>query len=323
MAVYTEVRDDELSRFLAGYDVGQLLSYKGIAEGVENTNYLVSTERGPLFLTLYEKRVNSADLPFFLALMEHLAGAGIPCPVPVRDRKGEALAALAGRPAALITFLNGVSVAAPRSEHCAAVGRALAELHLAGQSFAPRRANALGLAGWRALFERLKGNADAIAAGLAAMIEGELDHLEASWPRALPAGVIHADLFPDNVFFLGPRISGLIDFYFACNDALAYDVAVALNAWCFAADQRFELAHGKALLAGYASVRPFSAAERDALPLLARGAALRFLLTRAWDWLHTSKDALVKKKDPGEFVRRLDFHRRATSASAYGFADRP
>jgi homoserine kinase type II len=323
MAVYTEVRDDELSRFIDGYDVGRLLSYKGIAEGVENTNYLVATERGPYLLTLYEKRVNPADLPFFLGLLEHLANAGIRCPIPVRARNGEALARLAGRPAALITFLTGVSVAAPRAEHCAAVGRALASLHLAGRGFAAKRHNALGLAGWRALFESLRAKADTIAAGLAAMIERELDHLEASWPGALPQGVIHADLFPDNVFFLDAEISGLIDFYFACNDALAYDVAVALNAWCFRPDQSFDAARGKALLSGYAAVRPFTAGERDGLPLLARGAALRFLLTRAWDWLHTSKDALVKKKDPREFVRRLEFHRLATSAAAYGFEARP
>ena len=320
MAVYTEVSDDELALFIASYEVGALLSYKGIAEGVENTNYLLHTDEGPFFLTLYEKRVAPADLPFFLGLMEHLARVGL-TPTPVRDRQGRLLRELAGKPAALVTFLEGVWLRRPQPEHCRALGHAMAELHLAGQGYKLRRANALGVAGWRPLYARFQSRADEITPGLAATIELELDHLETSWPQHLPQGIVHADLFPDNVLFLGNRLSGLIDFYFACYDALSYDIAVTLNAWCFEADHAFNIDKGRALLAGYQSVRPLNAAEREALPLLARGAALRFLLTRAYDWLHTSSNALVSRKDPAEFVARLAFHRSIRSAGQYGLEE--
>lgn len=318
MAVYTEVADDELARFIASYDVGELWSCKGIAEGVENTNYLVRASSGPYILTLYEKRVARGDLPFFLGLMEHLAARGIKCPTPVRDREGRVLRELAGRPAAMVTFLEGIWVRRPRTEHCAAVGRSLAELHLAGSDFAGRRANALSVTGWRSLHEACAGDADSIAKGLGAEIERELATLEQAWPQDLPEGVIHADLFPDNVFFLGDRISGLIDFYFACNDMLAYDVAICLNAWCFEPDNAFNVTKARALLRGYNSVRTLSGAEIDALPLLARGAALRFLLTRVYDWLNTADGALVQPKDPLEYLRKLRFHKGVKSAGAYG-----
>jgi homoserine kinase type II len=321
MAVYTEVSDDELAVFVASYELGALLSYKGIAEGVENTNYLLHTEKGPIFLTLYEKRVDPNDLPFFLGLMEHLAKAVLNCPTPVRDGQGRMLRTLAGRPAALVTFLEGVWIRRPQPRHCAAVGKALAGLHVAGRGFGLTRANGLGLSAWRPLFERFEARADEIVPGLAATIRAELDVLEARWPAGLDPGIIHADLFPDNVFFLGDTLSGLIDFYFACNDALAYDIAVTLNAWCFESDHSFNVTKGQALLKGYESVRPLSAAERAAQPLLARGAALRFLLTRAYDWLHTASNALVKRKDPAEFLRRLKFHRGVRSAAEYGLME--
>ena len=323
MAVYTEVSDEDLARFIASYGVGALLSYKGIAEGVENTNYLLHTEKGPFFLTLYEKRVAPSDLPFFLGLMEHLANAGLTCPTPVHDAEGRTLRTLAGRPAALVTFLEGVWLRRPQPRHCLEVGKALARLHLAGRGFAGRRANALGLSGWRPLFERFKPQADDVAPGLAATIEQELDDLEAHWPTGLAVGVIHADLFPDNVFFLGDRLSGLIDFYFACNDAFAYDIAVTLNAWCFESDHTFNMTKSQALLRGYQSLRPLAPEESAALPLLARGAALRFLLTRAYDWLNTASTALVSRKDPSEFLRRLRFHRSVQAASEYGAGDPP
>jgi homoserine kinase type II len=262
--------------------------------------------------------VAPADLPFFLGLMEHLAGAGITCPTPVRDAEGRMLRELAGRPAALVTFLEGVWIRRPQASHCMALGQAMARLHLAGQTFRGKRPNALGLAGWRPLYQRFQSRADEIAPGLGGIIEQELANLEASWPADLPQGVIHADLFPDNVFFLGDRLSGLIDFYFACTDALAYDVAITLNAWCFETDYSFNITKGRALLKGYQSVRPLSPAERDALPLLARGAALRFLLTRAYDWLNTAANALVSRKDPNEYLRRLRFHRGILTANAYG-----
>jgi homoserine kinase type II len=321
MAVYTEVPDDQLAEFIASYDLGALLSYKGIAEGVENTNYLLHTEKGPFILTLYEKRVAPADLPFFLGLMEHLAKAGITCPTPVRDAQGRMLRQLAGKPAALVTFLEGVWIRRPQARHCLALGQAMAKLHLAGQTFDGKRRNALGLAGWRPLYQRFQSRADEIGAGLAAIIAQELAHLEASWPADLPQGIIHADLFPDNAFFLGDTLSGLIDFYFACTDSLAYDVAITLNAWCFESDHAFNITKGQALLKGYQSVRALSPAERSALPLLARGAALRFLLTRAYDWLNTAADALVNRKDPNEYLRRLRFHRGILTAAAYGLEE--
>lgn len=320
MAVYTEVADEDLAGFVASYGLGAVLSCKGIAEGVENTNYLVVTERGRFILTLYEKRVDPAELPFFLGLMEHLARAGITCPTPVRDLAGCNLRNLAGRPAAIVTFLDGVWPRKPRPEHCAEVGTALARLHLAGKGFAMRRPNALGPPGWRPLFERFRARADEIAPQLGAVIADELDHLDRAWPTDLETGVIHADLFPDNVFFLDDHLSGLIDFYFACTDALAYDVAVCLNAWCFGADGSFDATKGRRLIEAYAAVRPLSPREREALPTLARGAALRFLLTRAHDWIYTPPDALVKRKDPGEYLRRLRFHQGVACADAYGLA---
>ncbi len=318
MAVYTEVSDEDLARFIAGYDVGPLLSYKGIAEGVENTNYLVHTGKGPFILTLYEKRVAAGDLPFFLGLMQHLAAAGITCPLPVHDRDGRMLGELAGRPAAMVTFLEGFWLRKPRAEHCADVGAALARMHLAGRDFAIARPNALGPKGWRPLYDRFKDRADEITPGLAGIIAAELDFVDDCFPRDLPQGVIHADLFPDNVFFLDNKLSGLIDFYFACNDALAYDIAVCLNAWCFEPDFSFNVTKGRALLRGYEEVRRLEPAERAAVPLLARGAALRFLLTRAYDWINTPKDALVKPHDPIAYLRRLRFHQAVSSIAAYG-----
>jgi homoserine kinase type II len=323
MAVYTEVFDEDLEAFLARYPVGALTSFKGIAEGVENTNYLVQTEAGPFILTLYEKRVCADDLPFFLGLMEHLAGAGLSCPTPVRDRDGKMLGTLAGRPAAMVTFLDGIWVRRPQPLHCAAVGEALARMHIAGEGFSLSRRNALGPTGWRPLFEQFADKADDVAPLLRDTIEQELDHIDAHWPQTLEHGVIHADLFPDNVFFLNNQLSGLIDFYFACNDILAYDIAVCLNAWCFENDNSFNLTKGRALLRGYSKVRVLPEAEFEALPLLARGAALRFLLTRAYDWLHTSKNALVSPKNPVEYLRRLRFHQSIGSASGYGLEARP
>ncbi len=319
MAVYTEVTDDDLEQFLAGYDAGELLSYKGIAEGVENTNYILHTTKGPFILTLYERRVARGDLPFFLGLMEHLAARGVSCPTPVRNSQGEYLAELAGRAAALVTFLEGFWPRRPQVVHCLEVGRALAQLHLAGQGFALSRPNALGPAGWRPLYERFAKQADKVAKGLGAVIEDELALHEKSWPRALPQGIIHADLFPDNVFFIGEKLSGLIDFYFACNDSLAYDVAICLNAWCFEQDFSFNVTKGRALLKGYREVRPLKPEERDALPVLARGAALRFLLTRSHDWLNTPKNAIVKPHDPLAYLRRLRFHQGVTSVRDYGY----
>jgi len=318
MAVYTEVSGEDLQRFIAAYGLGQLLSCKGIAEGVENTNYLITTTAGPFILTLYERRVSHSDLPFFLGLKQHLHARGVPCPLPVKALDGRTLLELSGRAAALITFLEGVSVRQPYVWQCAAVGEALARMHMAGDGFEMSRRNALGLDGWRPLFGKFEGDADSIVPGLYALLAAELGHLESAWPSGLPQGIIHADLFPDNVFFLGDKLSGLIDFYFACNDALAYDIAVCLNAWCFDAKHAFDIEKGRALLTAYNAVRRLTPAERAAMPVLARGAALRFLLTRSYDWINTPKDALVRPHDPLDYIARLKFHQGVRAIADYG-----
>jgi len=318
MAVYTEVGDEALAAFLADYAIGSVVAFRGIAEGVENSNYSLRTTAGDYILTLYEKRVDPADLPWFLGLMEHLATRGITCPRPVHGRDGAALRGLAGRHAAITTFLPGVWPRRVRQEHCAPVGAALAALHLAGRDYAPTRRNALGPDGWRPLFERARGRADEVALGLAVELDAALSAILAAWPAGLPVGHIHADLFPDNVFFLDGRLSGLIDFYFAATDLLAYDVAVCLNAWCFEPDFAFNVTKARAMLAAYGAQRPLSADERAALPVLCQGAAIRFLLTRLYDWVNTPPGALVTRKDPIEYLRRLRFHLAAPDEHAYG-----
>ncbi|MBS9719785.1 homoserine kinase [Tianweitania sp. BSSL-BM11] len=318
MAVYTDVNEEQLESFLGEYKIGRVLSYKGIAEGSENSNFLLRTETGSYILTLYEKRVDQNDLPFFLCLMQHLARKGLTCPLPVERRDGQLIGELAGRPAAIITFLEGMWMRHPTVAQCGEVGRELAALHLAGADFPMHRANALAVDGWLALWNGSRDRADDVMPGLVAEVEADFAQLQASWPSDLPRGIIHADLFPDNVFFLGDRLSGLIDFYFACEDFYAYDIAVCLNAWCFEPDFSFNAEKAAALTGGYQSVRALSAAEQQALPLLAQGSALRFMLTRLYDWLTIPDGALVQKRDPLEYVAKLRFHRGVTTPEVYG-----
>ncbi len=319
MAVYTEVTDEALRAFLADYALGGLLAFRGIAEGVENSNYALKTEKGDFILTLYEKRVDPAELPYFLGLMQHLAGRGLSCPQPVAARDGVALRTLAGRPAAICTFLPGIWPRRIRASHCEPLGEALGALHLAGEGFRLMRANGLGPAAWGPLLDRCRPDADP---ALVEELDTALAAILHAWPQGLPTGHIHADLFPDNVFFLEEgrrqRVSGLIDFYFACTDLLAYDVAVCLNAWCFEEARSFNVTKARALLRGYEARRPLSAAERAALPVLCQGAALRFLLTRLFDWVNTPAGAMVTRKDPMEYLHKLRFFRGATTAEAIG-----
>ena len=319
MAVYTDVSFEDLEGLLSGYDIGVPLSFKGIAEGVENSNFYLQTDRGAYILTLYEKRVRTGDLPFFLGLMEHLARRGVNCPQPMRDRNGNASTMLKGRAAAILSFLNGISLRKPEAQHCAAAGAALASLHAAGDGFEISRANALSVEGWRELAAATAARADAVQGGLAQLIGETLATLARDWPRDLPVGVIHADLFPDNVLFMGDKVSGVIDFYFACNDMLAYDLAVTLNSWCFEGDGAYNITKGKAMIAAYRDKRPMSDAEIAAMPLLMRGAALRFLLTRLYDWLNPDPNALVRPKDPREYSKKLRFHLAVKNPSEYGF----
>ncbi len=318
MAVYTEIPDAELSEYLQHYDIGELHTLKGIAEGVENSNYLLSTDAGLHILTLYEKRVDPRDLPFFLGLKDHLAAKGISCPRPVAMKSGDQLGLLAERPSAIITFLDGHSVKRPSAAHCEQVGRALALMHVAGQGFSLSRKNALGLKDWRPLFQLSSDQANTVQPGLSAFVDTELTYLEEHWPTHLPSGIIHADLFPDNVFFLKDKLSGLIDFYFACNDLLAYDIAICINAWCFETDGAFNVTKAKRLLSGYQTERPLSAEETAALPVLARGSAMRFLLTRLYDWLNVPPGALVTPKNPAEYIEKLKFHQGIQNPSEYG-----
>jgi homoserine kinase type II len=319
MAVYTEVTDEALTAFLAQYDIGALVAFRGIAEGVENSNYALKTTIGDYILTLYEKRVEPKDLPWFLGLMEHLAAAGLPCPLPVRATSGENLNPLAGRIAAITTFLPGVWPRRVLLSHCEPLGAALAQLHLAGASFTAARPNALGPASWHDLLQKCAPTADSVLPGLTTELTQALATIQSAWPTTpLPRGQIHADLFPDNVFFLNGAISGLIDFYFAATDLFAYDIAICLNAWCFERDFSFNITKSRALLRGYATHRALTPAEETALPILAQGAAMRFLLTRLYDWLNTPPGALVTRKDPLDYLRRLRFHAAATGPAAYG-----
>ena len=296
-----------------------MLSYKGIAEGTENSNFLLHTSSGSYILTLYEKRVDKADLPFFLGLMGHLARKGISCPLPVTAHDGTVIGTLAGRPAVIITFLEGLWLRRPTAAHCARGRQGAGRPCISpARTLRMTRDNALAIDGWRKLWNAVARPRRRGRAGLAAEVDADFADLERHWPQGLPAGIIHADLFPDNVFFLGEKLSGLIDFYFACNDLYAYDVATCLNAWCFEKDFSFNLTKGTALLAGYQSVRPLSDAEKAALPMLARGSALRFMLTRLYDWLTVADGGLVMKRDPTEYIRRMRFHRAIRSPSEYG-----
>lgn len=320
MAVYTDITDDELATLLADFDLGAPLAFKGIAEGVENSNFLLETEAGRFILTVYEKRVNADDLPFFLGLMQWLAQHGYPSAEPRADRQGRLIKQIRGKPCAIVEFLNGLSVRRPTVAHCREAGEGLAGLHIAGEGFPMRRVNDLGQAAWGPMFSRLGQAADALKPGLAATLGQDLAMLAARWPTDLPTGVIHADYFPDNVFFAGARFAGTIDFYFACTDALAYDVAIALNAWCFEPDGSFNITAARALVAGYETRRPLSPAERAALPILAHGAAMRFFLTRLHDWGATPAGALVKPKDPLEYERKLAVHRSSPDLVLFGAA---
>ncbi len=318
MAVYTHVTPEELNTFLVPYGIGPVRSFKGIAEGVENSNFLLRTEKASYILTLYEKRVTAEDLPYFLSLMNFIADKGIPGAKPITPKNGKPLGQLCGRPAALIEFLDGVSADPPNLAQCENAGAALAELHLGALEFSEIRANAMGLEAWGALLRAAAPRADEVQTGLGDLLKGELLTIAAKWPTDLPQGVIHADLFPDNVLFVGDQVSGLIDFYFACTDMLTYDLGIMINAWCFDRQGGFEPEKSTALLRGYQAKRKLSKEERDALPLLAHGAALRFILTRLTDWLARDPTALVTPKDPLALLPHLAFHGKANSPSVYG-----
>lgn len=328
MAVYTKLTHNDIAAFLGNYDLGTLVEFKGIAEGVENTNYQITLSRHPgevkYILTVYEQRVNPRDLPFFLGLTDWLADRGISCPRPAKTRTGDLTAQIAGKTAAIIHFLQGRGNPHITPRHLELTGAAMARMHLAAEGFPLSRHNTLSLDGWHNLFDRFRYQANTIASGLERLVENELCYLRVHWPNTLPQGVIHADIFPDNVFFIDghtdkPELSGIIDFYFACNDALAYDLAITLNAWCFDLSHRYLPERGEALLRSYNAIRPLSNAEKEALPTLARGAATRFLMTRSFDWLNRVEGALVNPKDPREYIAKLRFHQSVADWCGYGW----
>ncbi|MFK7866383.1 MAG: homoserine kinase [Alphaproteobacteria bacterium] len=328
MAVYTFLDETQIEDFLSQYDIGTLISAKGIAEGVENSNYLITTQhqdaQSNYILTLFEKRVNPDDLPFFLGLMQHLAQKNIPCPQPILDQNNVMLKTLAGRKAVIVSFLNGLCKRQPKKQHCAQLGEHLAQMHLSCADFKLRLDNKQNPETWRKLTDLCSPKADNVKAGLSSVITNEMDHLMRAWPHdkaqhpTLSHGICHADLFPDNVFFIGDQLSGFIDFYFACNDYHAYDLAICLNSWCFEKDYSFNLTLARALLDGYQKIRPLTQDEKAFFPLFARGAAFRFLMTRLYDWINHPPNALVTPHDPLIFYHYLNFHIHAKSPADYG-----
>lgn len=318
MAVYTDISTSDMEVFLSSYDIGKVLQLQGIAEGVENSNYLLTTTKDRYILTIYEKRVNPVDLPFFLGLMQHLAKKNIPCPTPIADAKGTLLQTIKSRPAAIVSFLEGKGVKHIRNHHLEALGEQLATMHLAGMDFPLRRDNNFSLEFWQNTFRKLEARADEVKLGLKDEIRQQLAWLSENWPSNLPSGVIHADLFPDNVFFQHEHLSGLIDFYFACNDFLAYDLAICMNAWCFEGHGELNITKARLLVSAYHKIRPLTQAELRAMPVLASGAAMRFLLTRLYDWLNRVEGAMVTPKNPLEYLQKLRFHQGISKYDAYG-----
>ncbi len=321
MAVFTDIDEGSLTALLQNYAIGEMRSYHGIAEGVENSNFLLKTTENTYILTLFEQRVAKEDLPYFVQMMTHFATRNIPCPVPITDTHHKALQELCGKPALIVSFLEGCSVTRPTASHCAALGSFLATFHLTGLDFKGHRPNTMNLAAWEGLLLRVGNKAKELSPELPALFMEELGFLKAHYPTNLPKGVIHADLFPDNVFFQGDTLSGVIDFYFACNDFLVYDVAICLNAWCFEKDGSFNLTKAQNLLSGYNNIRSLSRAELNALPLLARAAAIRFLSTRLHDWFNRAPNAILRPKNPLEYVNILKFQQQIKSVKEYGFYD--
>jgi homoserine kinase type II len=307
MSVFTPVTHAELLAFLRAYDVGELLGFQGIGEGVENTNYFVDTVAGRWVLTIFERLERDA-LPFYMGLMEHLAQRGFPCPLPLHLRNGGVLAELKGKPAVLVQRLHGESVLFPTIAQCAAVGRVLGDLHVLAAGYPGRCENQRGAAWRQATGTALLAHVDP---DTRALIESELAAQARLELAALPQGVIHADLFKDNVLFVEERLSGVIDFYYACNDALLYDLAVTVNDWCAEPDGHLNGARAQALLCAYRSRREPNAAERNAWALTLRAAALRFYLSRLYDWTFPRPGDLVHIKDPAPYRRILERHRQS------------
>ncbi len=319
MAVYTQITEDTLKTALAKFDLGALVAFEGIAEGVENTNYRLTTDKGSYVLTLIEKRADPEELPFYTGFMEHLRQRGIPTAAVLQDKEGRGIFTLNGKPALITKFLDGAWPREIYVHHCQQVGEMLAAMHKGGRDFNMKRRNTMAFPAWRSLIHACADRADELEPGLFQLLDAELDYLEKHWPKFLPKGAVHADLFPDNVFFEDEKISGVIDFYFACWDVMAYDLMLAFNPWCFDWKGDLDPARAKSFLESYNHARPLSKNELKALPLFGRAAAVRIIATRLYDWLNPVEGALVRAKDPLEHVKILRFHQKVVSLVDYNF----
>ena len=321
MAVYTKIKKDELEDFLKNYDIGNLIEYEEIAEGVENSNFKIITSQDTIILTIFEKRVSSNDLPFFIELMNYLDTKEYKCPKPIADIKGNYISYLKQKPCTIVSFIRGKWVKNIKNIHCQQLGKNLAKLHALTKDFKLKRENSMGYHTWDSLFKNFRSEKNIQYKEIYKIISDELTFLSNNWPKNLPSGIIHADLFQDNVFFEDNSFTGIIDFYFACYDFYAYELAVTLNAWCFEKDQSFNTTKARLILAEYQKEKALSIEEKESFPILSRGAALRFLLTRLNDLIFHSPKHFVQPKDPHEYLEKLYFHQAIGSINEYGFAD--
>ena len=322
MAVYTKLSDNTLKEFFYKYNLGKLLTYQEIKEGIENTNYFIQTEKGKFILTLYEKRIEEKDLPFFISLMRNLFDKNFPSPEPIINKNGSYISEVSGKKSAVVSFLDGESKKNLSPENCHDVGIYAAKLHSITKGLSGKRQNKLSVNSWRNIFNKVKNDCSKIHSNLPSIIETNLDIIEKKWPKNIPSGIIHADLFPDNIFFKNNELSGIIDFYFSCNDFYAFEIAICLNALCFEGKNEnlsFNVTKAKRFIEGYSSVRKLGEDEKECLKILCQGAAIRFLLTRVFDYLNLIEGAVVKIKDPIEYLKRLEFHNNVKNYQDYFF----
>ena len=322
MAVYTKLSENNLKDFFSKYNLGKLLKFKGIQEGIENSNYFVKTDSGKFILTIYEKRVEEKDLPFFMGLMKNIFNENFPSPEPIINKNGNYITEIFGKKAAVVSFLEGASKKNLTPGNCHEVGIYTAKLHMITKNLNIKRTNRLSVNSWRLIYRKIQKDCSKIYPGLTKIIERNLEVIEDKWPKNIPRGIIHADLFPDNIFFKGSKLTGIIDFYFSCYDFYALEIAICLNALCFEGKNEnlsFNVTKAKKFIDGYSSIRKLTEEEKESLKILCHGAAMRFLLTRVFDYLNLTEDALVKIKDPVEYLKRLEFHNNVKNYQDYFF----
>ena len=317
MAVYTKLEHQEVRQFLEQYNINNFKDYKGITEGVENTNYLIKTSEQDYILTIYEKRVDENDLPFFIKLLSYLSENKFPCPKPIANKNNEKINRIKNKNAALVTFINGQSKNKITSEECFEIGKITAQLHEITKKFDINRKNNLSIENWESIFEKTIKQKIDLDESIIKKTKNYLNFLKDKWPKNLPQGIIHGDLFPDNIFFTNNKVSGIIDFYFACNDFFAYEIAICINSLCFDNNFTFNMTKAKNLIDGYTSIRTLSEDEKKYLPILSMGAAMRFFLTRLYDFYHTDNKADVKIKDPFEYLKKIEFHSTIKNFNEY------